>query len=658
MKKKDGENKLVPGGKPGIAVANKAGLLQKLAKLHMAYIIGIGLLTAVITLALVFLIYSMIDNLISGQATNIASLFSIGFFDEKKDADGNIIEDKWGWDVGEEIFPGGDSNVGSDGSGGAYPKDPQLKLRAQYIEICNKAAASAGVGIDGAWIMGVGARESGGGQYRYSVSNPDMYKDLVMLDSFCGTFANCSWLKGGKSHIAGGTVSNGKDMGSPYTGMFTAEHYKTFGGDHAVGPFGFEILYLTNSNSYKFSETSRSSVAMDSALGFNRPNPLYVPDAIQNNVMLHLEKLKAIPSNCKTLNSADFKSLSDRNKAIVKFSLAGSMYGVGSWQSWMDDWGLELCKAGQTVELDRLLDADKYWNSTKLMSHMGNGHLQVINEMKAKTGMTWAAQSYAPGVPDKSTHFPWSGLQAVNLGRIEKEKLTALISAADKEAGSGGIGGRPIEAGDFMWPLPLDKGGKMAYQFGVRTFAGNNNHGGTDIVIAANTPIYSITDGVVEGIDIDTGKKTGTGNSIRIKSTIRGESVILTYMHFIAPPSMKDSTGKIITGKELIGLTVTKGTVIGFVGNTGLSNTAHLHFEVTGTPTVTGSTYNFAKVPALPYIWGDSFQETLKGLGIPLASWDNGNYDGNKQAQWNGHSLMYWWYRGTSGTGPWGEVTN
>ena len=150
----------------------------------------------IITIAVLIVVMSGIIQFI-GLMANIAGLVSMDFFYEPKyDEEGNIIGDTWDWsdtweDYWDNLFGDNGPDNGDypdDISGGinGYPKDPVLKLKAQYIEIVDGAAKQLSVPVSGAWLMGVGSRESGGQIYRYNVNNADMYKHLTMLTSFCG----------------------------------------------------------------------------------------------------------------------------------------------------------------------------------------------------------------------------------------------------------------------------------------------------------------------------------------------------------------------------------------------------------------------------------------------------------------------------------------
>jgi murein DD-endopeptidase MepM/ murein hydrolase activator NlpD len=87
-------------------------------------------------------------------------------------------------------------------------------------------------------------------------------------------------------------------------------------------------------------------------------------------------------------------------------------------------------------------------------------------------------------------------------------------------------------------------------------------HEGIDLVAPAGTPIYAAADGVIE----DAAPNGGYGNWIRID---HGNKLTTVYGHLMAfAPGIEP------------GETVTRGELVGFVGSTGRSTGAHLHFEI------------------------------------------------------------------------------
>ena len=109
---------------------------------------------------------------------------------------------------------------------------------------------------------------------------------------------------------------------------------------------------------------------------------------------------------------------------------------------------------------------------------------------------------------------------------------------------------------DFLWPV--EKGQVSSY-YGWRS--SKKFHDGVDISAPTGTKIFAVKDGKV----VYSGKKIrGYGNMIVIKHIGK---IYTVYAH--------NSVNKVSTGDN-----VSKGDVIGLVGNTGHSHGPHVHFEV------------------------------------------------------------------------------
>lgn len=119
-----------------------------------------------------------------------------------------------------------------------------------------------------------------------------------------------------------------------------------------------------------------------------------------------------------------------------------------------------------------------------------------------------------------------------------------------------------------VWPV--ERNSRITDSFGPRvapTAGASTNHQGVDFTPGFGAPIYAVATGVVaEAVTVDSG---GCGIRIRLDHDIRGEKVSTVYCH-LAEGSVRVTQGQ----------TVPIGTVIGAVGNTGVSTGPHLHFEV------------------------------------------------------------------------------
>lgn len=124
-----------------------------------------------------------------------------------------------------------------------------------------------------------------------------------------------------------------------------------------------------------------------------------------------------------------------------------------------------------------------------------------------------------------------------------------------------------VTIGDYAHPCP--KGSYVSSHFGYRSSpggVGSTNHKGTDIAAASGTPIYAIKDGKILAAEYN---------------SVRGYYVKIDHGGGIITLSQHMSRMAVSSGAS-----VKKGQLIGYVGTTGASTGAHLHFEfwVNGTP--------------------------------------------------------------------------
>lgn len=114
---------------------------------------------------------------------------------------------------------------------------------------------------------------------------------------------------------------------------------------------------------------------------------------------------------------------------------------------------------------------------------------------------------------------------------------------------------------------PLDPSTKISSYFGYRSCAGcTRDHHGVDYNPGAGTPIEVISDGVV----VEVGNPSGAlGVYAVVEHVIDGRTVRSVYAH------MTSGSLRVSVGDE-----VTRGQVVGTVGDTGLSTGPHLHFGI------------------------------------------------------------------------------
>ncbi|QUW24070.1 peptidoglycan DD-metalloendopeptidase family protein [Sporosarcina sp. Marseille-Q4063] len=155
----------------------------------------------------------------------------------------------------------------------------------------------------------------------------------------------------------------------------------------------------------------------------------------------------------------------------------------------------------------------------------------------------------------------------------ERKKAAAAAEAAQKASASksggksSGKSTNPVPAapapsvstGD--WTRPAS--GRISSEYGYRDIGfASSNHRGIDIANSPGTPILAAGHGVVQR----TGVLGTYGNIIMIKHSVNGKIYTTLYAHL---SSVNVSSGQVVT----------KGQVIGGMGNTGRSSGPHLHFE-------------------------------------------------------------------------------
>jgi murein DD-endopeptidase MepM/ murein hydrolase activator NlpD len=89
-------------------------------------------------------------------------------------------------------------------------------------------------------------------------------------------------------------------------------------------------------------------------------------------------------------------------------------------------------------------------------------------------------------------------------------------------------------------------------------------HAGIDLRTYCNTPLYAPRDGTVQWSEW----RNGFGNQVMLNyGTVNGQSLMSSSNHL---------TRSVVSS----GQQVSRGQLIGYSGNTGLSGACHLHFEV------------------------------------------------------------------------------
>ncbi len=157
--------------------------------------------------------------------------------------------------------------------------------------------------------------------------------------------------------------------------------------------------------------------------------------------------------------------------------------------------------------------------------------------------------------------------------KAEEEARKKAAAAAAQKASASKTGGSsnspaptpttpapPVSNGDWTRPAA----GYVSSEFGYRKldFVDSTNHRGIDVANSSGTPILAAGHGVVQR----TGVLGTYGNIIMIKHSVNGKIYTTLYAHL---SSINVSSGQVVS----------KGQVIGKMGNTGRSSGPHLHFE-------------------------------------------------------------------------------
>ena len=146
--------------------------------------------------------------------------------------------------------------------------------------------------------------------------------------------------------------------------------------------------------------------------------------------------------------------------------------------------------------------------------------------------------------------------------RVEVSDASEIVGTTQQPSGGGSSGsGGYTSTGNFTWPVPGFT--RLTTRFQEWTYGGY--HRGIDIASTGGRSIYGAPIVAADsGVVIKAGWNNSYGNCVYID---HGGGYVTRYAH---ASSLAVSQGQ----------TVTKGQTIAYVGNTGDSFGAHLHFEV------------------------------------------------------------------------------
>ena len=163
---------------------------------------------------------------------------------------------------------------------------------------------------------------------------------------------------------------------------------------------------------------------------------------------------------------------------------------------------------------------------------------------------------------DENGEFIKSGSILYAHMTVNNREITLYKFGDDKSYGYFDVNGKSVEKALMKTPI---NGARLSSPFGMRKhpiLGYNKKHLGTDFAAPEGTPIMASGSGTI------TRAKWcgGGGNCIKIKHNSTYSTV---YAH------MKNFASFVKVGKR-----VKQGTVIGYVGSTGMSTGPHLHYEV------------------------------------------------------------------------------
>lgn len=163
--------------------------------------------------------------------------------------------------------------------------------------------------------------------------------------------------------------------------------------------------------------------------------------------------------------------------------------------------------------------------------------------------------------------------QLTNLKNQQNSVSDEIGKIEDQLRSSFNIGVLPIKRpGVLAWPL--QSAIRITQHFGEKSYLYRNKpHNGLDLGVSIGTPVFAADDGMIIGADNNdrsTWQKYQYGRYIMIK---HANDLATLYAHL---------SRQIVS----VGMTVKRGDLIGYSGNTGYSTGPHLHFGLYWYPSV------------------------------------------------------------------------
>ncbi len=189
----------------------------------------------------------------------------------------------------------------------------------------------------------------------------------------------------------------------------------------------------------------------------------------------------------------------------------------------------------------------------------------MLDTLRVKTEATEKVYpSYSPDIKAKQTDFAYDPALKNQINDLEQKLVYILSYVSHPELGNAVVYGLPEgELTPDSMPSIYPSFGRISDGWGLRVHPISNEiefHFGIDIANQAGTPVYATAKGVVSKQDYD----TGYGKRLMINHENGYETIYAHLYSYL-----------VRMGEE-----VSKGQIIGLMGNSGRSTGPHLHYEV------------------------------------------------------------------------------
>ncbi len=159
---------------------------------------------------------------------------------------------------------------------------------------------------------------------------------------------------------------------------------------------------------------------------------------------------------------------------------------------------------------------------------------------------------------------PTSSLLTETASKIDRLERQLLLQNESYRELAGLAASQQVELNEMPAILPVN--GRITSGFGIRfhpVLKISRMHPGLDFHAPVGTPVYATGDGII----LEAKSGAGLGRYIKVKHETAGYITVFAHL------------SKIETGIRK-GRAVNRGDLIGYSGNTGLSEAPHLHYEV------------------------------------------------------------------------------